>query len=116
MLDRSQAASVPVIENGQDAAQPQQPSPLPAWRDAICAAAAHFRLDVSRERMRVEAAWDDGQDRDDSVRRLAAQAGLTLRFVEPNLRGLDVWRLPVVLELRDGKLRSSPVLPPRDCA
>lgn len=76
---------------------------LAGWVDAVLAVAAHYHLDASRERIRMEAAWAGGDERQ-AVQALARQAGLHLRWVHPDLGGLHAWRLPVVVELRDGQV------------
>lgn len=77
---------------------------LGGWIDAVMAVAAHYQLDTSRERIRVAARWTDKQDLGESVQQMARMVGLTLRRVAPRLDTLSPWRLPVVLQLRDGQV------------
>lgn len=77
---------------------------LPGWRDAILTVAGHYRLAASSESLRLASAWNDGHDVLMAVRGLARQAGLAVRFIEPDLRELTSLRLPVVVQLRDGQV------------
>ncbi|MFC4298943.1 type I secretion system permease/ATPase [Castellaniella hirudinis] len=80
------------------------PQPLAGWLDAVLAVAGHYRLDVSRERLRVALSWNDPRALQRGVREAARQAGLRLRWVEPRLDGLSAWRLPLAVQLRDGQV------------
>src|SRR3546814_6147087 len=71
---------------------------------AVLTGAAHYQLDVSRERLRVALSWGDTRKMQDNVREAARQAGLRLRWVKPRLDGLTSWRLPVAIQLRDGQV------------
>lgn len=76
---------------------------LDGWIDAVLAVAAHYHLDVSRERIRVESRWSSQQPIEESVRRIARQAGLSIRMVAPRLDLLNAWRLPAAVQL-DGQV------------
>ncbi|MDN5843971.1 MAG: type I secretion system permease/ATPase [Alcaligenaceae bacterium] len=80
------------------------PQPLAGWLDAVVAVAAHYRLNVSRERMRVALSWGESGRLQDNVREAARQAGLRLQWVRPRLDGLTSWRLPIAVQLRDGQV------------
>ncbi|WP_237288472.1 hypothetical protein [Variovorax sp. PAMC 28711] len=69
------------------------------WLEAVLVVAAHYQLDASRERIRVDVRWNGRQPIADSARQMARQAGLTLRDVAPQLDRLTPWRLPVVVQL-----------------
>lgn len=77
---------------------------LAGWVDAILTVAAHYKIDASRERIRVAAGWSDSPALDDGIRLIARQAGLTLHRVAAQLEDLSAWRLPVVLQLDDGQV------------
>src|SRR5690606_32568060 len=84
----------------QAAARQRSPAALQAgWLEAVLAVAAHYQLDASRERIRVDVRWSGRQPIEDSARQMARQAGLTLRAVAPQLDSLTPWRLPVVVQL-----------------
>ena len=92
--------------------QPPQPASQPVdtsgWVDAIVRVAGHYRIDCSREAIRVSAQWnargEGALPLEHLVTRLARQAGLALRWVAPDLSRLTSWRLPVVVQLRDGQV------------
>lgn len=81
---------------------------LDGWVDALLTVAAHYQIDTSRERLRVSASWQvtgkDTFDMQDSVRQMSQQAGMTLHEVLPKLDDLSAWRLPVVVQLKDGQV------------
>jgi len=78
------------------------------WVDAIMRVAAHYRIDCSRESIRVAAQWnargEGAMPIDRLVPRLARQAGLAMRWVPPDAAKLTSWRLPLVVQLRDGQV------------
>lgn len=77
---------------------------LEGWLEAILAVAAHYHLDVSRERLRVGASWSGSGQLQAALRETARQAGLKLCWVRPRLSGITSWRLPIAVELRDGQV------------
>lgn len=96
-----------------NATSPAQPAPAPAldasgWVDAIVRVAAHYRIDCSREGIRVSAQWNargaGALPLERLVPRLARRAGLAMRWVEPDPARLTSWRLPLVVQLRDGQV------------
>ncbi|MGE1084602.1 type I secretion system permease/ATPase [Pseudomonas shirazensis] len=95
-----------------DLQQTQQAAPAPdappradlgPWLEVMLQVAHHYRLDVSPQRIRL-AAIEDARPLDEILRHMARQAGLTLRFVRFDAKGLRQWRTPMVLELDDGQL------------
>lgn len=94
--------------SGQASAKPLLPL-MQGWLDAVLAVAAHYQIDTSRERLRVDAAWAaDGdlsaEDLRHCMRQMAQQAGLALTEVAPELARLTAWRLPVAVQLRGGQV------------
>ncbi|QXZ11219.1 type I secretion system permease/ATPase [Comamonas sp. Y33R10-2] len=81
---------------------------LDGWVDAILTVASHYQIDTSRERLRVSASWQgtgkDTFDMQEAVRQISQQAGMTLHEVAPKLDELSPWRLPVVVQLKDGQV------------
>jgi ATP-binding cassette subfamily C protein LapB len=81
---------------------------MQGWLDAVLAVAAHYQIDTSRERLRVDAAWAaDGMSSEDlrhCIRQMAQQAGLAVTEVAPDLTRLTAWRLPVAVQLRGGQV------------
>ncbi|MGO4396135.1 type I secretion system permease/ATPase [Variovorax sp. M-6] len=88
----------------KELAAARRPVLLSGWVDAVLGVAAHYKIDASRERIRVAAGWSGGQDLDEGVRQIARQAGLAVHRVAPRLEDLSPWRLPVVLQLDDGQV------------
>lgn len=80
------------------------PVALNDWLDAILNVATYYRLEVSRESLRLASAWDQDQELALVVQSLARQAGLVVRFIEPDVRCLTPLRLPVVVQLRGGQV------------
>ena len=80
----------------------QQRPDLGPWLEVMLQVAHHYRLDVSPQRIRL-AAVEDARPLDEILRHMARQAGLALRFVRFDAKGLRQWRTPLVLELDDGQ-------------
>ncbi|MCP1636500.1 type I secretion system permease/ATPase [Kerstersia gyiorum] len=77
---------------------------LGAWLDAILKVAAHYRMECSEETIRLATAWNQGRTLTLAVRQMAKQAGLVMRQVEPDIAKITPWRLPMVVQLRDGQV------------
>lgn len=92
----------------EQASVKQLPPLMQGWLDAVLAVAAHYQIDTSRERLRVDAAWAaDGMSSEDlrhCIRQMAQQAGLAVTEVAPDLTRLTAWRLPVAVQLRGGQV------------
>lgn len=87
---------------------PTPPEDVSGWVDAIVRVAGHYRIDCSREGIRVGAQWNargnGALPLDKLVPRLARQAGLAMRWVAADASKLTSWRLPLVVQLRDGQV------------
>ncbi|HEM7189329.1 TPA: type I secretion system permease/ATPase [Providencia rettgeri] len=77
---------------------------LDVWGDAILQVAGYYRVNASSQTIHSTVAWRGQQDTDIVLQQMAKQAGLSLRFVPPDIDGLTVWKLPVVVELKDGRV------------
>jgi ATP-binding cassette subfamily C protein LapB len=81
---------------------------LTGWVDAILRVANHYRIDCSPEAIRIAAAWEGtaGERRpvEQRVPQLARQVGLALRWVAPEPTRLTPWRLPMIVQLKDGQV------------
>lgn len=104
-----QPSAEQVAQAAQEAAERQQElearrAQLAGWLDAVLAVAAHYQVDASRERMRVDVQWNDERELQHSIHEMARQAGLALHWVAPTLKGLTAWRLPLLVQLKDGQV------------
>ncbi|MFF7708363.1 type I secretion system permease/ATPase [Pseudomonas sp. NPDC007930] len=75
---------------------------LGPWLEAILRVAGHYRLDVSPQRIELAAAAAPGED--EGVRRMARQAGLSVRFTRLDREALSPWRLPLVVQCEGGQI------------
>lgn len=71
------------------------------WVEAVLIVAAHYRIGVSAERLRVDLAWDQDSA---PLRRLARSAGLLIEETSSSAGDLSALRLPLVAELSDGEI------------
>lgn len=79
------------------------PTDLAPWLEAILRVAAHYRLDVSPQSIKL-AAQDGGPGEDEAIRRMARQAGLSVRFTHLKPEALSPWRVPMVVQCDDGQI------------
>ena len=81
---------------------------LSGWVDAILRIASHYRIDFSPEAIRIAAEWNGktGERRplQQRVQQLARQVGLAVRWVAPDPARLTPWRLPLMVQLKDGQV------------
>lgn len=73
------------------------------WLESLLAAAQHYGIGVSEESVRVSLSWEQGVSKDVALQRMALQMGLTLRFEEPRKDSFNPWRLPLLVEFKDGR-------------
>lgn len=95
--------------NAAPAPRAQPPAAdLSGWVDAIVRVAGHYRIDCSRQGIGVAAQWNARGEAapplEQLVPRLARQAGLAMRWVAADAARLSSWRLPLVVQLRDGQV------------
>ena len=81
----------------------EQPDFTP-WLDAILAVARHYRLECSAENVRIAAAWGHEDSTENVIRHMARQAGLTVKFSRFKESLLTPWRLPLVVQFKDGQV------------
>ncbi len=74
------------------------------WLDAILAVARHYRLDCSAENVRIAAEWGLEESTENVIRHMARQAGLTVKFSRFEESLLTPWRLPLVVQFKDGQV------------
>lgn len=74
------------------------------WLDAILAVARHYRLECSAENVRISAHWGGEESTGNLIRHMARQAGLTVKFSRFKESLLTPWRLPLVVQFKDGQV------------
>ncbi len=79
------------------------PSPASGqhWLKAVQRIAAHYRIAISPEQLRLDLAWSGGQDQ---LRRLARSAGLLVEELDANAEAISKLRLPLLVEFEDGEI------------
>lgn len=75
-----------------------------AWIEAIVMIAKHYRLEVSKENISLTSHWLKNEPLSDVLRAMARQAGLSLSVIKLEKHELSVWRLPLVVQLKDGQI------------
>jgi len=88
----------------QGNATPECRADYTPWLDAILAVARHYRLDCSAENVRIASRWGGDGSTEDVLRHMARQAGLTVRFCRFEASLLTPWRLPLVVQFKDGQV------------
>lgn len=101
-----------MTESDQRAA-PQQPSTqgnspgsrdYKLWLDAVVCVSKFYRLEISEENIRIASSWGSDEPVESVVRSMARQAGLVAKFCDFDPGMLSPWRLPLVVQLRDGQI------------
>ena len=75
-----------------------------AWIEAMVMIAKHYRLEVSKENISLTSHWLKNEPLSDVLRAMARQAGLSLSVIKLKKHELSVWRLPLVVQLKDGQI------------
>ncbi|MGQ6435441.1 type I secretion system permease/ATPase [Serratia sp. IR-2025] len=78
--------------------------PISDWAEAIIQIAAHYRLACSPGMIKAASDWQGKRTREDALRHLARQAGLSVQVCAKGLPELNRWRLPLGVELADGQV------------
>jgi len=81
-----------------------QPLEHANWMAVMLSVAKHYRIDVSSERISVALEWERGAPTSVVLERMASQIGLNMRFAAFDAKMLDPWRLPLVVEFKDGQV------------
>ncbi|MDX3927486.1 MAG: type I secretion system permease/ATPase [Shinella sp.] len=74
------------------------------WLDALRHVAQHYRLPLSSQSVRQAAQWDRRGGEQEKIRNIARNMGLRIKFSLPESTRLSSWRLPVILQMKDGQL------------
>ncbi len=74
------------------------------WLEALILIANYYRLEYSRENIRLASAWTKDKPTLEVVRSLARQIGMTCRKGKLNTDQITSWRLPLIALLDDGQV------------
>jgi ATP-binding cassette subfamily C protein LapB len=74
------------------------------WLEAVLTIAKHYRIEPSEERLRLQLNWNANQSVDTILTVISRQMGMSLRKVEFSEDILNPWRLPLLIEMRDGQV------------
>ena len=74
------------------------------WLQAVLAIAKHYRIEPSEERLRLQLDWNPNQSIDDILILVSRQIGMSLRKTEFSEDILNPWRLPLLIQMRDGQV------------
>lgn len=74
------------------------------WLQAILTIANHYRIEPSKEQLRIHLDWNSVHSIDDTLNIVSRQIGLSFKKVEFSQDILNPWRLPFVIEMKDGQV------------
>lgn len=74
------------------------------WIEAIITVAKHYRLEVSKENISLTSHWLKNEPLSDILRGMARQAGLSVGVIKLTSSELSTWRLPLVVQFKDGQI------------
>ncbi|MEF3100070.1 ATP-binding cassette subfamily C protein LapB [Raoultella ornithinolytica] len=74
------------------------------WANAIAFIANHYRQSFSPGTLHATAEWATQKALPDALKHLARHAGLNCQFLSSTDQRMSAWRLPLVIQLRDGQI------------
>ena len=74
------------------------------WIEAVLMIAKHYRLEFSKENITLTGHWLKNKPISDVLRSMARQAGLTLSVIKLKKSELTNWRLPLIVQLKQGQI------------
>ncbi|RLM02591.1 ATP-binding protein [Gibbsiella quercinecans] len=81
---------------------------LSLYHEAILSVANYYRLDYSSENVKLAAEWYQQQDKEanlrDVITLMARKTGMRSRYIPRSQVRFSAWSLPVVIELKDGRV------------
>jgi len=85
---------------------PPPPFPIENWVAALRVVADYYGLPMSTQAATLSGMWDNSENEQERLHNLARQLGLRVRFDDAQIFDLAAsgWRLPLVLQLRDGQI------------
>ncbi len=75
-----------------------------SWIEAVLMIAKHYRLEFSKENLTLTSHWLKDKPVSDVLRSMARQAGLILSVIKLNEDQLTSWRLPLVVQFKQGQI------------
>lgn len=75
-----------------------------SWIEAILMVAKHYRIECSKENILLTSHWLSDRPISDVLRSIARQAGLSFSVIKLEDSELSVWRLPLVVQLKEGQI------------
>jgi len=85
-------------------APPPPTALLDAWIGALARICRDYGLEPSLQRARLEARWHGAASVDEAIASLARGMGLRLKALPDHARAIDSHRLPLIIELVDGRV------------
>ncbi|EMH4160816.1 type I secretion system permease/ATPase [Pluralibacter gergoviae] len=94
------------MSHHQDADKPETAGAdnIDAWAQAICRVASHYRLTYSPGSVKSVARWQRGRPLPSMLKNMSRHAGLSVRMLDGNIESVSGWRLPLVVQLKDGQV------------
>ncbi|MFS7686224.1 type I secretion system permease/ATPase [Klebsiella pneumoniae] len=77
---------------------------LQDWANAMAFVASHYRQSYSPGTLHAAAEWATQKTLPDALKHLCRHAGLHCQFLNGNDRKMSAWRLPLVVQLKDGQI------------
>lgn len=74
------------------------------WLQAVLTIAKHYRIEPSEERVRLQLDWNQNQNLDEILLLISRQVGLNLCKVSFTEEMINPWRLPILVEFKDGQV------------
>ena len=93
-----------ILQTDEESIVKEQKIDYRYWIEAIVMVAKHYRLEVSTENISLTSHWLNKAPTSDVLRSMARQAGLTVGVIKLTATDLSAWRLPLVVQLKDGQI------------
>lgn len=74
------------------------------WLQVVLTIAKHYRIEPSEERVRLQLDWNQNQNLDEILLLMSRQVGLNLCKVSFTEEMINPWRLPILVEFKDGQV------------
>ena len=74
------------------------------WLHAVLTIAKHYRIEPSEESLRLHLDWNPNQTVDEVLATVCRQIGLSLRKISFSEDVLNPWRLPIIIEMKNGQV------------